>query len=393
MNVDIPHLAAMLRERPHRTAAESNDQMRNRRQAERDKAADALEYLMGEIARINREHGEAIMRLDQQLTQVQLQKQSWEKRALEAEALLEKITDGQRVQHVKRGSTYRVLGRAKVQTDVPLKDYDEVVIYQSEHDQSLWVRLVLEFEDGRFVNLEPTSDDIPAPPSAAPGERVVQALTNLLAAVDAYAETPPQSSAEALASGDVATAAEEARAVLAALEHAEAGGVETHPDDLAVDRFAAAMKAKLAEARYKGRSGWDDPDRCSVTFLAELLVGHVGKGNPGNFEDIANLAMMLHQRGADPAVLAGVANTPETTPHYCYDDEWEYTLPWGDREALVEFADLTKPVPVYTLIKGPTKWAVNVPLDTDGDGEADDFEVHWFDSEDAALAALRGQAK
>lgn len=86
---------------------------------------------------------------------------------------------------------------------------------------------------------------------------------------------------------------------------------EQHPDDAAVDRFAAAMKAKLAAAREKGRGGWDDPEACSVEFLADLLVGHIGKkGNPGNFEDIANLAMMLHQRGADPAVLAGQVPAP-----------------------------------------------------------------------------------
>ena len=85
---------------------------------------------------------------------------------------------------------------------------------------------------------------------------------------------------------------------------------EQHPDDAAVDRFAIAMKSKLAAARDKGRGGWDDPEACSVEFLADLLVGHVGKGNPGNFEDIANLAMMLHQRGADPAVLAGKVPVP-----------------------------------------------------------------------------------
>ena len=78
-----------------------------------------------------------------------------------------------------------------------------------------------------------------------------------------------------------------------------------HPDDMAVDRFADAMKIKLAAAREKGRSGWDDPAACQVDHLAELLVSHVGKGNHGNFEDIANLAMMLHQRGADPSVLSG----------------------------------------------------------------------------------------
>jgi len=96
------------------------------------------------------------------------------------------------------------------------------------------------------------------------------------------------------------------------IDSALAGNLpEQHPDDAAVDRFAAAMKAKLAAAREKGRGGWDDPEACSVEFLADLLVGHIGKGNPGNFEDIANLAMMLHQRGADPAVLAGHAPVPD----------------------------------------------------------------------------------
>lgn len=88
-----------------------------------------------------------------------------------------------------------------------------------------------------------------------------------------------------------------------------ANGAQTdgiHPDDLAVDRFAAAMKAKLAAARAKGRSGWDDPAQCSVEYLASLLIEHISKGNSGNFEDIANLAMMLHQRDAEPDVLARV---------------------------------------------------------------------------------------
>src|SRR5690606_32552392 len=31
---------------------------------------------------------------------------------------------------------------------------------------------------------------------------------------------------------------------------------------------------------------------------------HLAKGNDGNFEDVANFCMMLHQRGAHPRVLA-----------------------------------------------------------------------------------------
>lgn len=80
-----------------------------------------------------------------------------------------------------------------------------------------------------------------------------------------------------------------------------------HSDDLAVDQFAAAIKAKLARSRAKGRAGWDDPAQCSERYLAELLVGHLAKGNSGTFEDIAAFAMMLHQRGAAPSLLAEVS--------------------------------------------------------------------------------------
>lgn len=74
-----------------------------------------------------------------------------------------------------------------------------------------------------------------------------------------------------------------------------------HSDDAAVDNFADAMKAKLAEAREKGRGGWDDPEQCTVEHLAKLLVDHIPKGDP---IDVANFAMMLHQRGADKSALA-----------------------------------------------------------------------------------------
>lgn len=93
--------------------------------------------------------------------------------------------------------------------------------------------------------------------------------------------------------------------VVAQIDAMIAGQVQAqHPDDVAVDNFAKEMKEKLAKARAKGRSGWDDPAACSVEHLADLLLDHIGKGNSGTFEDIANFAMMLHQRGADPAVLA-----------------------------------------------------------------------------------------
>lgn len=91
-----------------------------------------------------------------------------------------------------------------------------------------------------------------------------------------------------------------------ALVHALNTLPSQHPDDAAVDRFAAAMKAKLARARDKGRSGWDDPSRCSDEFLATELIAHLDKGNEGTFEDIANFCMMLHQRKADPGVFTQI---------------------------------------------------------------------------------------
>lgn len=86
-----------------------------------------------------------------------------------------------------------------------------------------------------------------------------------------------------------------------------ADGHSTHPDNAAVDRFAAALKGKLARGREKGRGGWDDPNQCSDAHLAQLLVEHLKKDNPGNFLDVAAFAMMLHERRAHPGVLSAAA--------------------------------------------------------------------------------------
>lgn len=66
---------------------------------------------------------------------------------------------------------------------------------------------------------------------------------------------------------------------------------EKHPDDIAVDQFAEAMKAKLADARAKGRSGWQE---CDPAELSYLLREHVEKGDP---RDVANFCMFLWSLG------------------------------------------------------------------------------------------------
>ena len=95
--------------------------------------------------------------------------------------------------------------------------------------------------------------------------------------------------------------------LLSMLSHTKRDNVACHTDDVAFDHFATACKAKLENARVKGRGGWEDPEQCSNELLAKLLVEHLLKGNAGTFEDVANFAMMLHQRGADPQLLADAA--------------------------------------------------------------------------------------
>lgn len=94
-----------------------------------------------------------------------------------------------------------------------------------------------------------------------------------------------------------------------------------HPDALAVDRFAIAMKAKLAQKRAEGRGGWDNKDECSAEFLSQLLREHVEKGDP---IDVANFAMMLHQRGE--TILSGQGAA--LAQLHAIVDAWE-ALPGG----------------------------------------------------------------
>lgn len=71
-------------------------------------------------------------------------------------------------------------------------------------------------------------------------------------------------------------------------------------DAEAVDKFARAMKRKMARKSREGRHGWDDPVQCSTDYLAHLLADELmaddGHPDPVN---IGNYAMMLYNRGRD----------------------------------------------------------------------------------------------
>jgi hypothetical protein len=68
---------------------------------------------------------------------------------------------------------------------------------------------------------------------------------------------------------------------------------QQHDDDTAVDRFAIAMKDKLAKKRGEGRAGWDDEEYCPVEWLKQEMKRHSLKGDP---VDVGNFAMMIWNR-------------------------------------------------------------------------------------------------
>lgn len=61
----------------------------------------------------------------------------------------------------------------------------------------------------------------------------------------------------------------------------------------AVDDFARAMKAKLAEKAQEGWTGWDHPASSIKIWNAMLAQGAAVPLARGQEADIANLAMML----------------------------------------------------------------------------------------------------
>ena len=58
---------------------------------------------------------------------------------------------GHRYQHKKTGGTYRVMCVARIEVTTEL-----AVVYESEKDQTKWVRPLHEFVDGRFVEIDET---------------------------------------------------------------------------------------------------------------------------------------------------------------------------------------------------------------------------------------------
>jgi len=60
---------------------------------------------------------------------------------------------GNRVKHLKRGSTYRLTGVAELQSSLPIAEGEKLCIYVSETESKAYARPTSEFTDGRFVEI------------------------------------------------------------------------------------------------------------------------------------------------------------------------------------------------------------------------------------------------
>ena len=110
-----------------------------------EKSADAIEAQAERIAEIEAENERLI---DAGLEAVAEQSA----RIAELEAVHAGL--GQ-ARHIKRGSTYDILGEGIIQTRDPLIDMDAVVIYRCRKTGKLWARQSAEFYDGRFEIMPP----------------------------------------------------------------------------------------------------------------------------------------------------------------------------------------------------------------------------------------------
>jgi len=111
------------------------------------------------------------------------------------------------------------------------------------------------------------------------------------------------------------------------------GAELVHLDDWWVDLFAKEMKAKLENARSKGRGGWQD---CPPAELSRMLREHVEKGDP---RDVANFCMFLWALRS-PISAAPPAQTALTGRVLTYRNQPDNVGAWRLGEACRRAADL-----------------------------------------------------
>lgn len=173
-----------------------------------------------------------------------------------------------------------------------------------------------------------------------------------------------------------------------------------HPDDLAVDKFATAMKEKLAQARAKGRGGWEE---CAPADLSAMLYEHVAKGDP---RDVANFCMFIwhHGQPITPHLLAhleeplfqvcqrnpllaelwqAIGNDAEVVAHVYGKNQREidlrlsllnhiYSHPKNVPESVKKAAKQKREMPMWPVLSADERWALERFQETTNDSEGYD---------------------
>ena len=120
-----------------------------------------------------------------------------------------------------------------------------------------------------------------------------------------------------------------------------------HYDDYCIRQFAKLMSEKMAASRAKGRSGWHDPEKCSVEYLRSLLYEHLDKGDP---VDVANFCMMLrHYNASTHREFCNCTPNPAPVTLAEAEGHWEDFLKSAVAEA--EKAMRKFPQPNYVISK------------------------------------------
>lgn len=125
-----------------------------------ERAAKLIREFVGARVMLSRDgHACPLCEGDEELVAEALRRLAESRGEAELDEAFTIVPVAQRVRHVKRGSTYAVLGRVTAQVSTAeergLRDYDELIVYRADDDGRLWVRFPDEMEDGRFETIAP----------------------------------------------------------------------------------------------------------------------------------------------------------------------------------------------------------------------------------------------
>lgn len=159
---------------------------------------------------------------------------------------------------------------------------------------------------------------------------------------------------------------------------------------------------ELRELEQKATPGpWDLFGVTDSGLLPDIIdanLNHVARVHghnamaPGQSRYDAELIAAM--RNALPALLAELdrltkENAELKKPDYAFDVEnWEYSIPIDDANELGDPLGIGEMMRVGHFHLLPERWLARIPTAVDGEGDVEDDELMWFDTEEEAKAAI-----